>query len=172
MTDYKNKFNTKLPGSFESLYFIEKEIKISNCDNEENLYVISYGALNHKGILSPEFGGIALVNKKPNIIVCIKYIPWDKTTREDEAEGLVNLIEDWYDNKEKNKEHVIMTIKREYGYFDPDEIRIKNKEFYEKMREAKKAGKDNEIINFTIDKVNIKKEEKTNKQYVDGEELI
>jgi len=91
------KFNLELPCNLEPFGYIEETRNIIT-KNAGELMLIAYGALNHLGHYAPEFGGVALVCLNPDLIVAIKYIPWNAPGRLEELEYQFNYLLENHEN--------------------------------------------------------------------------
>jgi len=90
------KFNPENPSKFTPLAYVEETTRINkevDGFDQEKFNVISIGAFEEYSHRAPEYGGVAIVHKHPDVIIGIKYIPWDVEGRAIEHAAVVERIE-------------------------------------------------------------------------------
>jgi len=78
-----DKFDVYLESNLEPFVYVEDNRTIKT-KNAGKIMVISFGALNYQGHYAPEFGGVAIVHVDPDVLIAIKYIPWNAKARRQE----------------------------------------------------------------------------------------
>ena len=93
---YKNKFNPENASDITPFAYVEETTKINKTIDGaevEKFHVISFGAFEEYSHRAPELGGVAIVHKHPEVIIGIKYIPWNIEGRSVEHKAIVERIE-------------------------------------------------------------------------------
>jgi len=150
-----NKFDPELPSKHIPFAYVERETTITDHDN--NIAVISFGALEVNNYNAPEFGGVAIVHQDPDIIIGIKYIPWNVGSRATEHDTIVKKIQHSRMNNQELVDYLY-----EDGYTIPA-IRDKIRDEYERDKLLDLLSPEE------IEEETIKKE---NNQMYNGEEII
>lgn len=156
-----NLYNTKLSSS-HPLAFIEQKTSIDS-KNFGSLAVISFGALERNSHLAPEFGGVAVVHEDPDVVIAIKYIPWNAKKREIEHKLMVEHITNNTEQGRKDYAHSLS----DSGYTLPAMKERWRREYAEELAEKTKENARN-----IGKKKKVKKMVKKVIQTHDGEEII
>jgi len=141
------RFNTELPKNMSPFMFIEDMCEVKT-KYAGKLAIISYGALEYKGRYAPEFGGVALVRMDPDVVVCVKYIPFGPNSRKTEFERAVKYLKAHTD---LDPNTYLSTWYYAFKYAVPT-IMNQNKKDY--MERRKNLETPEEIMNSIRDKYN------------------
>lgn len=128
----KNKFDPQNPCDFEPFAFIENKTVIQT-KRAGKIGIISFGALDYNAHYSPEFGGIALVHFDPDLIIAIKYVPWDAKERAREHQKAVKFLRDHLDIKPVD---ITKTFHYEFFYVLPAKKEQQRREYFRQLKEA------------------------------------
>jgi len=169
---YKNKFNPENPSDIAPFAYVEKTTKINkNIDgiDQEKYNVISFGAFEEYSHQAPELGGVAVVHKHPDVIIGIKYIPWDIKKRAIEHDAVAERVE----NGNMNNQQLYEFLSR-YGYDILAESEA-NKEAYMEEKRQKQINQQEEVIEEVTPEEYLKNKPKRKAnavKYYKGEEII
>jgi len=83
MTISPDKFDIDLACNLEPFGYMENSRTVET-KNSGTMMVVAVGAMNYLGHYSPEFGGVAVVHLNPDLLIAVKYIPWDAKARRKE----------------------------------------------------------------------------------------
>jgi len=167
-----NKFNPENPSEFTPLAYVEKTTRIKkkvDGVDKEKINVVSIGALEEYSHRAPEHGGVAVVHKHPDVIIGIKYIPWDAEKRNREHDAIVERIE----NSDMSNQE-LYTFLSAVGYDILAEGEA-DREAYMKEKLRKQNNPQEEVKEVTPEeylKNKPKKKEVNSIKYYKGEEII
>jgi hypothetical protein len=160
-----NKFDMSLQdhGMFGGL---EEEIIVKS-ENSKTLHGMAYGALNQFGHYAPELGGVSFVVPELNIIIAIKYIPWDKNKRIQELRRITKHLEE---NKTTLSPSIVIKYLKENGFIYLQDKVNERDEYFEKMAKKNKE-KVNQIKQVEKKRAEIQ-EASIPFKTIDGEKII
>lgn len=159
------KFNKSLSCNEKPFGYIESSVEV-NMPNGKKYAVIAFGALDVNGHYSPEFGGVAIVHRNPDVYICYRYIPWDPAGRREEADRAVEWL-----SKNDVETNALAHHFDDEGYSIPYEKKRHYKEYIDfKRQQYKKYFESEEQKEDVEESTEENTEKKSN--YHDGEELI
>jgi len=128
----KNKFDPELPCNFEPFAFIEDKTEIKT-KYAGKMGIISFGALDYNAHYAPEFGGVALVHFNPDVIIAVKFLPWDAMLREEEHERAVSFLEKHLDIE---PDAITKYFHYKLGYMLPAKKEQQRRDYFRQLKEA------------------------------------
>ena len=128
----EKKFNPKLPCDMEPFAFIEKQTTVKTKYAGE-IGIISFGALDYNAHYAPEFGGVAMVHFKPDLMIAVKYLPWDAKLRDEEHDRAVKFLEE---NIEIAPDKITEKFHYDFNYVLPAKKEQQRREYYEELKKA------------------------------------
>jgi len=136
MTISPDKFDIDLACNLEPFGYME-DTRTVDTKNSGKMMIVSFGAMNYLGHYSPEFGGVAVVHLDPDVLIAVKYIPWDAEARRKE------LI-DQYMYLKNNHENMLPSDITHYFYLDclyvlPAKKQRLREEYYDQIAEENKV---------------------------------
>lgn len=139
----KNRIDLELPCDLEPFGYIESR-RIVKTQNAGKLMLVAFGARNYMGHYSPEFGGVALVHLNPDLLIAIKYVPWDAEARDKELKAQYKFLKE--NHTEMTPPDVTLYFYDD-GYTLPAQKKREREEYFAQLAEYNKL-RAKELMDF------------------------
>ena len=130
-----NRFDLELPCDLEPFGYIEDR-RIVKTKNAGKLMLVAFGALNYMGHYAPEFGGVAMVHMNPDLLIAVKYIPWNAEARRDELMTQYKFLKE---NHHDMSPSDVTCYFYDDGYVLPAQKKRLKEEYFQEIAEANKV---------------------------------